>query len=214
MKPDLIRIEARNRGLTRYSTGKVCRNNHVADRFVSTGRCVDCVNAKNRRHWKANPEVCRGHSRRWAKANPELANARGRRWSKANRDKETARNRKWRATNPDRSRFFTNKWHKENPGKVNALVAKRFVQKRRAGAACGEGKAIAAVFTACPPGYHVDHIVPLGSDKRPALTAEGYPICGLHVPWNLQYLLPDENIRKGERMRPEDQVTASSITKN
>ena len=46
---------------------------------------------------------------------------------------------------------------------------------------------LAAFYANCPEGMVVDHIDPLG----------GKLACGLHVPWNLQYLTPEANAKKG-----------------
>lgn len=80
------------------------------------------------------------------------------------------------------------KWTKANPSFVLEKRARRRAVALQA-TLKGYSKELKAVYKNRPEGYHVDHIIPLNHPD----------VCGLHVPWNLQYLTAKDNIKKSNR---------------
>jgi len=65
------RQDAREQGLKRYCTGKVCRNGHYSERLVCNGKCIACDYDRKLAQRTKNPEANRNRVKAWQKANPE-----------------------------------------------------------------------------------------------------------------------------------------------
>ena len=90
-----------------------------------------------------------------------------------------ASTRAWEARNPDAVSSY--RW--VNATKRKAAMQFPLTDKQRA--------EMRLIYLNCPQGYHVDHIHPLN----------GPNFCGLHVPWNLQYLPALDNLKKGNKLQ-------------
>lgn len=101
-------------------------------------------------------------------------------------------NRDGKAKERDRARVA--KWKRDNWPSYKAYLASRKERVRKATPPWADIEAIRAFYRACPPGCHVDHIVPLN----------GRGVSGLHVLENLQYLPAVENLRKGNKFTPAE----------
>ena len=175
---------------------------------------------KNSRNWiKKNKKQHQESCSRWTDLNKEHISEYGaayrdlnkakireaqREFHAKHREKRNAASAAYRKANKEKMRQLDHDWVRNNPDK-NAAKTAVF----RAGPACPpwitdeqRGEMLRfyteAHLKSQEEGvrYEVDHIHPLKSRKIEA--------CGLHVPWNLQILLAEDNKKKSDSM-PQDE---------
>lgn len=175
------RYLAQQQGQKHYMAEIPCKRGHIGLRITSTGTCVECRRLLEKERYHANPDKTKQRVAKKYKDNAEKIKTKRKLWYALNAEKE-------RPVAKLRSR----EWRKNNPAHRNALKRKYVADKRNQTPKWADLKAIVDFYKACPPGYHVDHEVPL----------RGKNVSGLHVVENLQYLPAIENMRKNNRFSP------------
>lgn len=151
-----------------------------------------------------NSEHIRNRVKLYEKNNPEKVKKTGKLWREKNKEYKRQMDKiygaKYYKNNIDRIREYTKKWRIENPDKNTAKSSKRRASKIKATPKWLTKQQLAEIANIYKQAkqleketglkYHVDHIIPL----------KGKDVCGLHVPWNLQVLKAEENIRKGNKL--------------
>ena len=111
------------------------------------------------------------------------------------REKDLERLREWKKTNPGADKEYYER-HKDTEAfkkRHNFHEANRRAAKLNATPkwlTIEQKQQIRETYNSCPTGFHVDHIIPL----------QGQEVRGLHVPWNLQILLGELNLKKSNKV--------------
>ena len=186
MEYPTTREEAKRTKAKYYFTGKPCSRGHIALRKTK-GCCVDCM----KEDWATDNE------RRKALPKSEAAKASGKRYYERNKEAVKAR----ASSRPlEKQCEYRNKHRRENPENYRILAntrRRRYRQATPTWLTQEQRNDIKQLYIEARKltkltgvKYEVDHIVPLINDD----------VCGLHVPWNLQVLTKDENLRKSNKI--------------
>ncbi len=158
-----------------------------------TGSCRTCIISVNTKAHADNRALRIEQMRSYRKNNIAYLRAYDRDRYKRDSEKRLNYVRAWRENNPDKVKSLLKSWADNNRGHKYAIGAERRASKLNATPKWltdSHRDEIKSIYRDCPKGHHVDHIIPL----------KGKDVCGLHVPWNLQYLLAVENLRKGKKV--------------
>lgn len=151
--------------------------------------CSDCGEIKAASEFYKHPSVGDGH----------LLNCRECR-NRSNRERYARRPETREAVKRSQAKISCEKraewsrtWKRRNMDTVRADTNARRRRMRRQCPSWADRKAIRAFYRNCPPGYEVDHVIPL----------RGRNVSGLHLVENLQYLPALDNRRKGNEYGSE-----------
>ena len=89
--------------------------------------------------------------------------------------------------NKQKAKKYKKQYCQLNKNKINSYTAARRKRVQQHTPPWETLKRLQDFYLNCPPGYQVDHIIPLHNKY----------VCGLHTIDNLQYLTPTENYKKG-----------------
>jgi hypothetical protein len=141
--------------------------------------------AKSSLYSKQNREACNLHKRKWYSQNKAKHRLSVIKWTDKNRERVNSYNRNWWKARPDR---LTERWGARRARKLLAtpkwLTENHWLEIRAYYQLSNK------LFNETGIKHHVDHIIPL----------RGATVCGLHVPWNLQVIPANDNLRKSNRL--------------
>ena len=151
---------------------KVCRTCKESKKLIDFPKHSQTKDGRNGKCKTCNAEYWRN----WRSNNIEKSRKSVNKYADKNRDKIRLKDKEYRK-DPRVKKLRCNNENKRRAKKLNATIP-------------GFDEKIKSIYMNCPKGYEVDHIIPLNSKN----------VCGLHTPWNLQYLTSEENRKKYNKL--------------
>jgi hypothetical protein len=183
------RAEAKAVGAKHYFTGKPCKHGHIALRETK-GACVECRRLEHQASYADRKEYFAEYNR------SEKGTANKRKYYEDNKEVVIA---KAMARPSEAKRKYTKTWEEKYPEKKRALTnarRRRYKQATPKWLTKEQKAEIRQFYTEAQRliketgrRFEVDHIEPI----------QGEDVCGLNVPWNLQILLKEENLKKSNK---------------
>jgi len=190
MEYPITRAEAKKTGNKYYFTGLPCKHGHIALRKTK-GSCVECLKIE----WEKNTITRAEYFKQYNQS--EAGKEAKKKYYAANKQAVIARAN---ARPPEERKRHREKYKKQNPELYKAFVSVRKRRHRNATPkwVTPEQKlAIRQLYLEAMKltkltgeRYVVDHIVPLINPD----------VCGLHLPWNLQVMTQEENLKKSNKL--------------
>jgi 5-methylcytosine-specific restriction endonuclease McrA len=192
------RAEAKASGAKYYFTGEPCKHGHVAPRKTK-GACLECLKLEWEQGNVKRAEYFANYNRSEAGKNAK------KQYYAKNRDMVIARAQ----ARPDQDkRQYQQRYQKANPElyKVNTSFRRRRFREATPKWLSPEQKLeiklqyrlAIELSRRTKIRYVVDHVVPL----------QGETVCGLHVPWNLEVITQEQNLKKSNLLPTDKEALA------
>ena len=212
----ISRQNAKDQGVTRYFTGLLCKNNHIAERYVSTYQCYDCVTSSRPTYVPVAKDT---HPRTIAKLTKQITYSTGVACSKGHvvdrytstgqcttclaliysSEEQKLKRQDYRYITKDKKAAYDKEFDKNNKEYRSALKSENRAKRINRKASwyneltrfVFEEAIHLAALRKNVTGYawHVDHVIPLN----------GKLVSGLHVWNNLAVIPAAQNMSKGNR---------------
>lgn len=124
----ISRKEAISQGLTRYFTGKPCKNGHISERNSETRRCYQCRAEEHQEYYKKNKDKICARTSKYQKENPEIQKRSAKKYAQTDKAKITQR-KKYEIAKENGYLEKCKKYRDENKERYSLLYSEKRIKR-------------------------------------------------------------------------------------